>query len=334
MVMKTMTNPTAPEDYARSPIAAASVATDPRQEEQQSLDGSDDDGNEHRSNKRARINENPSQSRPQPDAVVSALSGQDSATTNNITVFATAAARNNHVHAPVLAIPSAATDVKSTLRLLHNHRTINNNLLKGVIQFLNRVYKMNETNLRKHCKEIINLHGLSILVFCLEDAIHEDLTAAIMSTLREITGLVDPSVSILLDLDVVSVILKASNCYYPNNKAIATNVVRILGHLNMNEESTDAVIGDDCVDYCLKVMKKYSNDLTTQQSCVVYFNELSKIEGDGNKTKKMMLEKQVDKLLVDARCLFCTGSIQQQKRYKYYATITKESLRRLYGAKI
>lgn len=213
-------------------------------------------------------------------------------------------------------------NMRLALRMLYQKGVAN---LWPVIEFLNSLADMDDFKvLTSMCKELVDLQGLSILIFGLETYRESQaFCVAVIGVLCEVTCRVDRSCAILVDLQAVAPILAAAK-EHGENAEISADTVSVLLNMNINEESTDAVIGEDCMDYCLDVMKKFRNDMHVRTNGVRYFTEMTKIAD----LKQDLLDRQVDILFRDAIRKF-----GDDKKYAYESSICKESRERLSSKK-
>ena len=98
----------------------------------------------------------------------------------------------------------------------------------------------------------------------------------------------------------------------------------LLGCLGRNGENGDAVFRDECVEFVIGTMKFYNSHIHAQEAGSEYFKELSKF----TERKEYLLEKSVDKLLVEACHLLRNRGGPAAKQHEKSA---KEAVRQLYA---
>ena len=104
--------------------------------------------------------------------------------------------------------------------------------------------------------------------------------------------------------------------------------------LNEDEDIYLQACTEACVDFVKETMTTYFDKLPIQSTCTMYFSELSRIEGDDNVMKNMLLDKNIDQMLRDAFHLFrgATNVPGNRKKDPYgeEKALAQEALRRLY----
>lgn len=214
--------------------------------------------------------------------------------------------------------------IKSLLKALWCKLTHDSTQLEasGVNEYMCNICYASSKRKKEVAETIIDLQGVSILLFKLEESARtsQRVTEAILGVLCELTCYDNRSGSIFVDLGGVGLLLSVAQ-KYSDHANISTDVVSILVNLNINEESLDAVIGDECIEYCLQVMKKFPDDLHAQAAGVKYFSETSKIEEKRNKLE----DQKVDIALLLARHKF-----RGNRTFEYEEDICRETIARLY----
>lgn len=179
-------------------------------------------------------------------------------------------------------------------------------------------------------KQMIELHGLSILLFTLQKCQTENQEQnrlsciyPMMDMLVEITREDGNSGRVIVNLGGVDTILAVAKIY-PGNVIISADVMKVLLHLNINEGTTDAVIGEECVDYCIKVITDFPTKLEVLSVEAEFLSEMSKVED----RKNVLFDKRVHTIISK---LFTT--FRGKRKYKHEQQILEESMARLFKPK-
>lgn len=220
------------------------------------------------------------------------------------------------------AVSDTPMDTLSALRIFHTKTRIR--AVLPAADYWESVLLMDAEQLSAICREVVDLQGLSILVFSL-DRIKGSyaVTSALLGILCEVTCNDDRSGKIMVDLGAVNEILSIAKGS-PDHAKISERAISILLNLNINEDSLDAVIGDDVIDYCKDVTKRFPDNMTIQSVSARYFAEMSKLFNE----KDRLIDKEVDKVLLDAFHVF-----RGKEEYSYEQDILEESLERLFSKK-
>jgi hypothetical protein len=210
----------------------------------------------------------------------------------------------------------------SALRMLHCKRHLHS--ISNAVKYLDGIVLLNKEQRLAVSKELVDLQGLSTLLFSLEKFPEsKSATSAIIAVLCEITSLDDRSGNILVALDGVNVILTSAK-KYPEDATISGDAVSIMLNLNINIDSFEAVVGDDVVEFCMEVTQRFPENMAVQVVGARYFTEMTKLEDQ----QDSLINRGVDKVLLDAFHKF-----RGKHDYKYERDICQESLARLFSNK-
>ena len=221
------------------------------------------------------------------------------------------------------------TDLNSTLAALRILCKNEHSVGRAIKYLGSKIEGTSEKARRDFSNEIVDLQGLSILVFALEilenSARPKAAAATILGVLVEVTKHV-ASCGTLADLEAVPVFL-ASGKKHMTDPAISSDILSIL--LNMNiEYSCEAVTGDDVIDYCLEVSKQeFPDKMPVLSKCALIFVELTK--NDTQAYKRHLMNKGVLAFLTDAYQTFDGLSNARNDAYDYERDVCRESTARL-----
>lgn len=212
---------------------------------------------------------------------------------------------NNDNNEQVSDTDDAVAEVNSTLTALRIMCKNKHSVGKAVAYLSKQIEGTSERARKEFCQEIVELHGLSILVFTLElcqarPSRKRVIPAAILGVLVEVTKHVS-SCSILAELGLVPALLECGK-RFRKDQAMTADILSIL--LNMNIDfSCDDVTGDDVIDYCQQVaQQEFPKKLPILSTCARIFVELTRIEA--REYKNHLISKGVLTFLTDAFATF------------------------------
>ena len=194
---------------------------------------------------------------------------------------------------------------------------------------MDSIHDMTKDQKRVIAKEICD-YGLSTLIFALERFPQEsNFVKRIMILLKLLAYRERHSRrQLFLSLGTVDVILKTCGNFHdlldPSIETLKINGMWVLVHLSSNGDIGDAVFRDECVEFVVGAMNSYQSNYYFQAAGSRYFKEISRFPD----RKEYLIEKKVDKLLVDACHVFRSSDQSDREKFKYEKT-AREAITRL-----
>ena len=221
-------------------------------------------------------------------------------------------------------------DVNSTLMALRILCKNQHSVGRAIKYLGSQIEGTSEKARKDFVREIVDLQGLSILVFLLEKlekkTNFKTAVSTILGVLVEVSKHEAENSRTLATLEAVPVFL-ASGKKHMADPNISSDILSILLNMNIGY-ACDAVTGDDVIDYCMDVSKQeFPDKIPVLSKCALIFVELTK--DDRREYKRHLMSKGVLAFLTSAYSTFEGISNSWNEAYNYERDVCRESTARL-----